>query len=177
MKNIFTAFSLLLIHISCTYNPNTEAPTSNKSGWQLVFRNDKNGEAKFGNKKDLIKAVRNGYPIRIGWGARLKSDTTKSVEHVIDADFLTVVNGTEVFAQIHPIIGQRPDLNKLTIKYRNSNKWSTMVGTNGYSDRLDVNYLNDSISSHENIYWGSSWYVNYPSITSEATKKAFPLWD
>ena len=40
----------------------------------------------FGDKAKLFDAVRLGYPIRIGWGSM-------GVEHVADADFLTIYEG------------------------------------------------------------------------------------
>ena len=119
---------------------NCQTSTLVDSGWQLVYKNDANGNAVYGNKAELLDAVRLGYPIRIGWGGT-------RVEHVADADFLTIFNGDEVFAQIKPIIGQRPQMSddSLKIAFRPNNKWVKIAGTNGYSTSLMTNYLQDTI--------------------------------
>lgn len=171
-------FCLVLWACSNTQDQ-TKNQSSDKKGWQLVFRNDAEGRSLAGDKTALIHAVRNGYPIRIGWGMRRASDTTRSVEHVVDAAFLTISNSREVFAQTVQIIGQAPDLNSdtLKIRFREQNKWVKMAGTNGYSTALMINYLQDTLVNHGvDRKLGTSWYVNYGILPPpEATPPA--LWD
>lgn len=154
---------LLLTIIHC------QTPNSTTSGWQLVYKNDATGKGVFGDKAQLLDAVRLGYPIRIGWGST-------RVEHVADADFLTIFNGTEVFAQIKPIIGQRPQVNgdSLKITFRTNNKWVKMAGTNGFSTSLMTDYLQDTIVGNGERYTATTWYVNYPA--NPTTIEARPLW-
>ncbi len=141
-----------------------------KSGWQKVYKNDKNGQAVFGDKSKLFEAVRLGYPIRIGWGGN-------RVEHTADAQFMTILDGKEVFAQITPIVGQAPTLrgDSLRIRFRINNHWTKIAGTNGYSTALMTDYLNDSIvGGGDDRYAATTWYVLYPEhdLTIEPT----PLW-
>ena len=84
---------------------------NSNAGWQKVFQNDASGAVVFGDKSKLIEAVRLGYPIRIGWGGM-------RVEHVAVADFLTIFEGEEVFAQINTIIGQAPAIENDSLKIR-----------------------------------------------------------
>ena len=146
-----------------------QPPNSSNSGWQLVYKNDAIGKAVFGDKAQLLDAVRLGYSIRIGWGST-------RVEHVADADFLTIFNGTEVFAQIKPIIGQRPQVisDSLKITFRTNNKWVKMAGTNGFSTSLMTDYLQDTIVGNGERYTATTWYVNYP--TNPKAIEARPLW-
>lgn len=167
-KGIYNAtlfFGLILIvFFSCQ--------SSNKSneGWQMVFKNDANGQAVFGNKSKLIDAVRLGYPVRIGWGSN-------RIEHVANADFLTVFEGKEVFAQIRTIIGQEPriDGDSLKIRFRTQNNWTKTAGTNGYTTGLMTDYFKDTIAGGgTDRYSATTWYVLYPS--HELDIEARPLW-
>ena len=146
-----------------------QSPTPTTSGWQLVYKNDPNGQTLFGNKEQLVDAVRLGYPIRIGWGSN-------RIEHVAAADFLTIFNGTDVFAQINPIIGQRPQISgdSLKISFRTNNNWVKMAGTNGFSTSLMTDYMQDTIVGGGERYTATTWYVNYPA--NPAAMEARPLW-
>ena len=83
---------------------------NHKIGWKLIYKNDTQGSSLHGSKEELIQLVRQGYPIRIGFGGQRPNDHSKSIEHVADANFITITNQNEVFAQINPIISQQPDL-------------------------------------------------------------------
>ena len=153
-----------LVFISC----NT-ADESNQ-GWQLVFRNDVTGQTTFGDKAKLIDAVRLGYPVRIGWGGN-------RIEHVAEAEFLTVFQGEEVFAQTKTIIGQQPqiDNDSLKLRFRMQNHWTKIAGTNGYSTSFMTDYLKDSIlSGGKDNTSATSWYVLYPE--HQLNIEARPLW-
>ena len=153
MKIHLVYFFFVLLIVSCNDNKNSK--------WQLIYKNDKDGKVISGTKESLLKAIRNGEEIRIGWESRRVSDTTKSVEHFADAKFLTISNGEEVFAQIDPIIGQHPDLDgdTLSINFRENFQWSILVGTNGFSDRLNIDVLKDSVTGHRNRPTKVSWFV------------------
>lgn len=155
--------------ICCILLLGCQAPETTPSGWQLVLKNDATGKAIVGDKAALLDAVRLGYPIRIGWGSN-------RVEHVADADFLTIFEGKEVFAQINPIIGQRPaiDGDSLKIHFRTDNHWVKMAGTNGFSTSFMTDYLQDTIVGKGERYTATTWYVNYPMNRPEIT--AQPLW-
>ena len=144
---------------------------NSNAGWQKVFQNDASGAVVFGDKSKLIEAVRLGYPIRIGWGGM-------RVEHVAVADFLTIFEGEEVFAQINTIIGQAPAIenDSLKIRFRTENHWTKIAGTNGYTMGLMSDYLNDSLVGGGNDrYTSTTWYVLYPEHQIAIEPK--PLWN
>ena len=91
----------LAILLLCVLVSSCKTEKSSQAGWQKVFKNAPDGTSLYGNKSDLIDAVRLGYPVRIGWGSN-------RIEHVADASFLTIFDNKEVFAQIESIIGQAP---------------------------------------------------------------------
>ncbi len=145
--------------------------------WQLVYRNDAEGETVFGDKSQLLDAVRSGLPIRVGFGGRSQADTTRSVEHVADAQFLSILDGDEVFAQITQIIGQAParEANGIKIRFRTNNKWTAIRGTNGYSTGLMVDYMADTLSNMpRDSKRGTSWFV-YTKKSPEKSPR--PLYD
>lgn len=71
--------------------------------WQQVYRHDDTGNALAGSKDALFTAVRQGLPIRLGWGVK-KGE--RSVEHVAVPEFLTITSEQEVFVQIPAHIAQ-----------------------------------------------------------------------
>ncbi len=169
MKNL----AILLISIllfRCSDN------NQNHSEWHLVFRNDKAGNTIYGDKSELIRFARAGYPMRVGFGGRSATDSARSVEHIADCQFLTVRNSTEVFAQITPIFGQSPNTEGTEIKFREGYQWSIIVGTNGFSDRVNINTKTDSIEGHNQRATNVSWYVNSP-LSKTNYDQIKPLWE
>lgn len=162
-KRILLGLTLMLL-FSCQIQKEDEA------GWRKVFQNDAEGKALFGDKLELMDAVRLGYPIRIGWGS-------SSVEHVAEADFLTIFEGEEVFAQIETIIGQAPTVegDTLKIRFRTQNHWTKIAGTNGYSTGMMTDYFKDTlVGGGVDRYSSTTWYVMYPS--HHLAIEARPLW-
>ncbi|MBX2815411.1 MAG: hypothetical protein KTR24_05430 [Saprospiraceae bacterium] len=145
------------------------AQSHNQAGWKKVFQNDETGKAVYGDKLELIAAVRMGYPVRIGWGSN-------RIEHVAEAEFLSIFEG-EVFGQIETIIGQAPriDQDSVKIRFRQENHWTKIAGTNGYTTAIMSHYLQDSIvGGGVDRYAATTWYVCYPQDHSEISPR--PLW-
>lgn len=144
----------------------------------MVYSHDEAGNALEGDKNDLIDAVRKGYPVRMGFGGRRSQDTTKSVEHIVDAHFLTIANSEEVFGQIEPIIGQHPGLtmDTLNVTFREDREWTIIIGTNGFSDRLTTDRLNNEILGHNERFVNVRWFVFSPTIIDLSKQEAAPLW-
>lgn len=61
--NTLTKFSCLILIFICS----CPADSASVGGWQMVFQNDANGQATFGDKSKLMDSVRLGYSVRIGW--------------------------------------------------------------------------------------------------------------
>jgi hypothetical protein len=134
-----------------------------------VYAADSTGARTAGDKAELLAAVRAGQPVRIGWAVtyKLPDSTMSRIEHVAEATFLTIHKG-EVFAQIAPIIGQRPSATEAVIGFRGKNGelWYAMLDTTGrlrgffageyYSSSQGV----DKTSSREQVTrTATSWYV------------------
>lgn len=172
-KRSYSLFYIFLFAITLSA---CRSPESHVSEWRLVFRNDAEGNAVYGSKEKLINAVRNGLPVRIGFGGRSRVDSTRSVEHLADAQFLSIIDNEEVFAQITPIIGQAPgrDESGIKIRFRTNNKWTMIRGTNGYSTSMMIDYMSDTlVGAPRDGQRGASWFVNY----GRTIKKKRPLYD
>nr|WP_298999719.1 hypothetical protein [uncultured Allomuricauda sp.] len=160
---------VLVIFLSCGPSMST-----NESEWRLIYRNDSNGKTLFGKKQDLLNAIRNGNLVKVGYGGQLRRDTTLTIEHVFEAQFFTILNDSEVYAQMAPIIGQNPLIEKDTtnVRFRDT-QWNIIVGTNGFSDRLTMSLNKDTILSQNQRNMNVSWFVKKGNGQS---KNAMPLW-
>lgn len=179
-KRLYVAFLFFVMCLSGCDAPQEKAPTEIISQWQLVYRNDANGQHAYGDKQDLIKAIRKGYPIRVGWASRRAADTTKSVEHISDATFITIANQSEVFVQIEPFLAQRPDLTSDTLSMTPLPiQLSWLLGTNGTISSVDINYTENSSKTNPSRLFGrgTSWFIYGPSTFTNDSTEIVPLWD
>lgn len=121
--------------------------------WRLVYAHDAQGKPKKGDKQHLINAIRQGYPVRVGWGAQWsRKGKVMKVEHVTDAKFLSVYEN-EVFAQIEPIIRQRPfvaepgvQLDSLQLR-----TWRAVFGTTGVVRSVGRGFKGSR--DRRSVYW------------------------
>ena len=179
MKKIYVVIIPCLIFLSSCLEKSIQNSGNDSPSWKLIYRNDKNGEPVYGNKEELIEAIRNGYPIRVGWASRRKSDSTKSVEHVSDVEFITIANTGEVFAQITPFLAQRPDLNSDTLSMTLlpiESSW--ILGTNGLISSVSKDFQKDTVStSPPRLFgYGLSWFVQHRNDAG-SDHDQIPLWD
>ena len=69
--------------------------------WRLVFVNGPDGRDVSGKREDLLRAIRRGSPVRVGWG-EAAADGKWSVEEYANTSFVNIMAGREVIAQIEP---------------------------------------------------------------------------
>ncbi|MFC4721018.1 hypothetical protein ACFO5O_01690 [Geojedonia litorea] len=98
---------------------------------EILLKTDFDGNVVEGSIQNLIDNIRAGEKIRVGWNLDFDNDGKVDLEHWIDANFLSILNG-HVFNQIEPIYAQGPNIELPQIQIRNSNlMWTAIVGTNG----------------------------------------------
>ncbi len=175
-NKLLLAILIALTFICCTQDRNKHEKKIIINEWKLVYKNDKDGNKILGDIDKLISNVRKGNPIKIGWASRRRNDTTKTVEHIVDAEFLTIANGSHVFAQIKPFLAQRPDLTSDTLNMTLlpvESNW--VIGTNGMISSINIDYSKDTIRSFppKLFGYGLSWF----SKTSNLSEKEKPLWE
>jgi hypothetical protein len=128
-------------------------------GWRLLVAVDSTGQALEGTKAALREAVRAGEPIRVAWNVpwRLADGRSGALEHVADAAFLTV-HQDEVFAQLAPIVRQRPTIDSATVQLDGSATWVGMLDTTG---RLRGVFT--GTSEAQNVRLPTRWYAPRPA--------------
>lgn len=166
----FYFYLMLFALIGCKQSDHSEAE------WNMIFKNDADGNTIQGDKSSLIEAARKGYPIRVGFGGRRATDTLKSIEHIVDVGFITIVNGKELYGQIDDIYGQRPNLvsDSIRIDLKHENKWTIILGTNGEISTLSKYFDPEKSEESKQNNRGSNWYVKLPA--SASSYKAVPIW-
>ncbi len=123
MKNLALLFLLLL---ALAFPPHVLAQTS-----EILLQTDFKGTVVAGSMGRLLQKVRAGKKLRIGWQLDFDKDGAANVEHWIDAEFITILDG-HVFNQIGPIYRQIPKEEIPQVQIRNSNmQWTAIIGTNG----------------------------------------------
>ena len=166
---------VVLSILGCTQDKVSQEGTNTIKEWKLVYRNDKNGNTVFGDLNELIYIVRKGYPIKVGWASRRQNDTTKSVEHAIDAQFITIANESEIFAQVQPFLAQRPDLTSDTLSMTLLPiQLNWVLGTNGTISSVNIDLGKDTIRTTPPKLFGYnlSWFAKTPRVINMEP----PLW-
>ncbi|WP_147374064.1 hypothetical protein [Flagellimonas lutimaris] len=159
-SKLFTTTLIIATFASCIDKDNSH------SEWKLIYKTNAEGQPIFGDKKELISITRKGYPIRIGWTSRRRSDTTKSVEHTVDGEFLTIANGKEVFVQIQPFLAQKPDLTSDTLSMTLlplQSHW--VLGTNGMISSVSVDFSKNTAKAYppSPFRYAMSWFAYIPN--------------
>ncbi len=99
--------------------------------FDIVLETDFDGQVVKGSKEELIKYIREGKSVRVGWQLDFDEDKVPDFDHWVEASFITIL-GNEVFTQIDPIYAQGPDIDKPQIQiYADETKWTAVIGTNG----------------------------------------------
>lgn len=128
------------------------------SEWNLVYENDENGKKLGGDLTNLIRAVRNGEPIRINFTIFHPTKKTPIVEHFADAKFITILTDSIVFAQIDPIVAQSVDMKNQFIRLEEGQEWAFSASTLGNNDKLYFHRKTGVITGHEPFKCGIRWY-------------------
>lgn len=162
--------SLLLLTLSYLFS-NCQ-PKSQTSTYQLVYKNDKEGNTVSGSKEALINAIRLGASIKIGWGSQGKAHT---IEHLSEPVWIAVLDEKEVVAHLDPQVFSKIDWNNLTATYTDSlsviNEWRVAITTKGEFDAIWYDRKEHTIALRRPQRHIMSWYVKDVDLS----KSAVPL--
>jgi len=96
-----------------------------------VLKTDFKGQVSEGSIEKLIEEIQAGKSVRVGWQLDFDKDGIPDVEHWIDANFISILNG-HVFNQIDAIHRQVPKKDIPQVELVNSTMmWMGIIGTNG----------------------------------------------
>ncbi|MEP5611030.1 MAG: hypothetical protein ABJP45_02210 [Cyclobacteriaceae bacterium] len=164
-KSLTQLLTLLFALISC-------APSSQTSTYQLVYKNDKQGNTLSGSKEALINAIRLGASIKIGWGSQGK---TRTIEHLSEPIWIAIPNGKEVVAYLDPQVFAKLDWDDLTATYSDSlsatTEWRVAISTKGEFDAIWYDRKEHVITRRVPQMHVMSWYVKDVDLG----KSAMPL--
>jgi hypothetical protein len=108
----------------------------NQSNYQIIYEADANGKVISGNIGELLQAVQNGNPIRVGWTLKIQNGEgeLKELEHWTDTKFLTIFDNM-VYAQINSIYEQMTNFKdaKGAMRFVNNQPdgWVALISTSG----------------------------------------------
>lgn len=126
-------------------------------GWRLVYAANAEGRTLAGDKRLLMRAVRAGLPLRVGWGIRwtLADGRPGGIEHVADAGFVSIYQG-EVFAQVTNFLQQRPDPARADIALGSDARFVVMLDTTGRA-RHAMHPSGETRDERVSTYWYVPW--------------------
>ncbi|MEL7448319.1 MAG: hypothetical protein AAFN78_03870 [Pseudomonadota bacterium] len=135
--------------------------------WVAVYRNGIDGEALEGSKDALLAAIRAGQPIQIGWGFSAERDgKALSVEHTISPEFLTIVGGDHVAAQLPEHIAQQGYVNIDRALFDDGAvMWRGLMTTRGTFDAIWVNRATGEIVRRYPQRAMMTWYAQHPAAS------------
>ena len=148
---VITLISILLV--SCkSENKNAQ--------YHIVYKNDKSGNVLKGSKEELIKFIRGGADIKIGWGVKGKSHT---IEHLSEPIWIAVLDEKEVIAHLDPQVLSKTDWENLSANYADttllSQEWRVVITTKGEFDAVWYDRKNGTIIKRRPQNHTISWFA------------------
>jgi hypothetical protein len=149
----------LIISVAAVFLHNR---TPSPAAWHPVFQNDLNGHTLYGNKQDLLKAVRQGTPVRVAWGEKLE-DGTSDVEFS-NPDFTTLVNDSDLVVQFPVSMIQTDYMNahRSFLKTNPPTAWKALMCTDGHYHQFHYELKTGEVSRIMFLRAAMTWYVFEP---------------
>jgi len=148
-------FLLVLLAFISFSTSRTTAP----AGWRPVFQNDVSGHTLSGNKKALLRAVKQGCPIRVAWGERLPDGTT-DIEYSTP-DFISLVNDSDLVVQFPASAIQTDYMNahKSFLKTDPPTVWKALMSTDGHYHQFHQNITTGQVTRIMYLRASMLWYA------------------
>ncbi|MEO1053094.1 MAG: hypothetical protein AAFX87_20840 [Bacteroidota bacterium] len=163
-KTLLLTLGVFLTAISTALiTSGTNETTVPKEGWRPVYKHSNEGDVLWGDKDALLDAIRKGYDIRIGWGAKGKKDATIRIEHVVEPVFLSIIKEDVVSAVLDEHIALDSYIREDKQQFNDPKvTWSCVLTTEGtfnavWYNRLTGEKVRDYPQKHT-----MTWYVEYP---------------
>lgn len=163
MKKILFYLILIVTSNSCGYNEGSNE-------WNIIYKNDKEGNVLIGSKTELINAIRQGQDIKIGWGAKGENH---SIEHLGDPIWLAILDEKEVIAHLEPQVLSLIDWENSTANYVDAtliqSEWRVVITSKGEFDAVWYDRRGDSVTKRIPQNHVISWF------SKSGANKASPL--
>ncbi len=96
---------------------------------KIVLKTNFQGDITQGSIEDLISKIQEGHTLRLGWSLDFDNDNIPDLEHWVEAEFITIMNG-HVYNQIKTIHQQMPLPANVELS-SNGNTWQAIISTKG----------------------------------------------
>ena len=126
----------------------------------LVYENDEQGNRVQGSKAELIKAIQQGEVVRISWVQLISEEPLQKVEHLVEANYLTIMNDQTVLPQISPIMTQAPDFDEQHIVLTENIEMGLVASTTGKNNYIRRNSISGEIIDHKSGRRGYKWFIH-----------------
>lgn len=159
MNRVFIILILILI-ASCKQK-------TLDSGYQVVYKNDKEGNTLLGSKELLINHIRGGAAIKIGWGSKGK---THSIEHLSEPIWIAILDELEVIAHLDAQVLSATDWDKLTANYSDSTllnqEWRVVITSKGEFDAVWYDRNNGKVIRRRPQNHTMTWFAKGSSANN-----------
>jgi len=158
IKYQLVAGMLLMTMSSCIKN-------NPSNTWEIALKTNKTGEPVEGSKAKLIKAIRNGKAVKIGWGSKGK---THSIEHLSEPIWLAILDEQEVTAKLHRQLSGTVDWDNLSANHSNTDvlheEWRVILTTKGSFDAIWYDRRGDTLIRRVPQQHPMTWFVSSNGI-------------
>ena len=144
--------------------------------WHLALKHTSQGDVQEGSVDELISAVRQGCDIRIAWGARRRTDSTRTIEHISSPVWVSVRDGQSVEVQLDDflinlsVLGEPAEEHPARERYGGTEKavmWRANLKTDGTFDAVWYDAATGTFITRVPQRHAMSWYVD--CIPSDAS--------
>ena len=150
---VFCLIALLgFISISTTQKPPS-------AGWRPLYANDTAGRVLYGDKRTLLRAVRQGCPIRVAWGEKL-ADGTTDIEYAAP-DFTSLVNDSDLVVQFPASMIQTDYMNarRSYLKTDPPIAWRALMSTDGHYHQFHQELSGGKVTRVMYLRAAMCWYA------------------
>jgi hypothetical protein len=153
---------LLPVFIGCAGSRTSLSPS-----WHPVFQNDLNGRTAYGDKSALLKAVKQGCPIRVAWGEKIDDGTT-DIEFAAP-DFTSLVNDSDLVVQFPASMIQTDYMNahRALLKTDPPIAWRALMCTDGHYHQFHTDLRTGAVTRIMYLRAWMMWYVYSPGANNE----------
>lgn len=143
------------------------------SSFNIVYKNDKEGNAITGSKDDLINCIRGGSEIKIGWGVKGENH---SIEHLSVPIWIAVLDESEIIAHLDAQVLSKMDWDNLSANYADSTlldqEWRVVITSKGefdavWYDRKNGNVIKRRPQNHIISWFAKGTVKNRPLFSKE----------
>jgi len=159
------SFMALLAFIGFSTSRNTTT-----ASWRPLFQNDSSGRRLFGNKSVLLRAVKQGCPIRVAWGEKLPDGTT-DIEYAAP-DFTSLINDSDLVVQFPASMIQTDYMHarKAFLKTDPPVSWRALMSTDGHYHQFHQDLTTGTVTRIMYLRASMCWYA----FTTAGDNDAFP---